>query len=75
MVTSQDVKINFRNYGEIVVPKGTALTHNTANGVDNSYHFVNDLSWIARDYPDVARILKHDAFYYGINIPKEFVEY
>ncbi len=73
MRTSQDVTINFRNYGEIIVPKGTKLTHNTACGIDESYHFVEDLSWIKRDYPEVSSIMLHDATYYGINIPIEFV--
>lgn len=75
MKTSQDVKINFRHYGEIVVPKGTALTHKTACGIDEKYHFVSDLSWIKRDYPNIDRVLLHDATYYGIDIPKEFVDY
>jgi hypothetical protein len=74
MVTSQDVKVLFKDYGEIVVPKGTRLTHNTAMGVDENYHFVNEFGWIERDYPTVSRILTHDATFYGINIPKEFVQ-
>lgn len=75
MKTSQDVKINFREYGEIVVPKGTTLTHQTASGIDEKYHFVSDLSWITKNYPQYHRMmLLHDATYYGIDIPKEFVE-
>lgn len=73
MRTSQDVKMVFRNYGEIIVPKDTRLTNRTALGIDDNYHFVDDLSWIDRDYTTVASILKHDAKYYGIDIPKEFV--
>jgi hypothetical protein len=73
MVTNQDVKISFKDYGEIVVPKGTRLTHQTAVGIDENYHFVDDLSWITTSYPTIASILKHDAEYYGINIPVEFV--
>lgn len=75
METNQDVKVKFRDYGEIVVPKGTKLTHQTALGIDEKYHFVNDFKWIDRDYPKVSNILKHDAAHYGINIPKEFVQY
>lgn len=75
MRTKQDVKITFRHYGEIVVPKGTTLTHMTAVGENVNYHFVQDLSWIKKNYHDQWRPLYHDAYYYGINIPKEFVEY
>lgn len=75
METKQAVTINFRDYGDIVVPKGTKLTHQTACGIDEKYHFVNEFGWIDRDYPTVASMLKHDAKYSGINIPKEFVDY
>jgi len=72
--TNQDVTMTYREYGEITIPKGTRLTHNTAMGKDLNYNFVDDLSWI----PLVDGIkqfgLIHDATYYGINIPKEFVE-
>jgi hypothetical protein len=75
MRTSQDVTISFRDYGNITVPKGTRLTHNTALGADRNYHFVDDFSWIKKNYPQIDRFLYHDAYYYGIDIPKEFVEY
>lgn len=75
MKTSQDVTINFRDYGEITVPAGTRLTHMTAIGIDKNYHFVDDLSWIKKNYPSIDRVLSHDAFYHGIDIPKEFVSY
>lgn len=75
MKTNTNVTIPFMNYGDITIPKGTELTHQTAMGIDRNYHFVNDLSFIDRDYPTVSSILKHDATYYGINIPKEFVDY
>lgn len=74
MKTNQDVKVNFMNYGEIIVPKGTRVTHNTAMGEDKNYHFVDDLKWIDTNYPEINRI-QHDATYYGINIPKIYVEY
>lgn len=73
MWTSQDVTINFREYGDIVVPKGTMLTNQTATGIDKKYHFVNEYKWIKKSYPKIANILIHDATHYGINIPKEFV--
>jgi len=64
---------NYMGYGEITVPAGTPVTHQTACGVDENYHFVNDYEWIKENYPNVARILKHDVYYHGINIPKEYV--
>ena len=75
MKTKQPVKISFREYGEITVPKGTRLTHRTACGIDKNYHFVDDLSWINRDYPQINKVLMHDATYYGINVPAEFVDH
>ena len=75
MKTKCNVTINFRDYGEIVVPKGTELTHQTAIGYDEKYHFVKEFGWIERDYPKVSNILRMDASSYGIDIPAEFVEY
>ena len=73
--TSQDVTIkNWRGYGDIVVPKGTRITHMTACGIDEKYHFVDDLSWIEKNYPNVSKLMRHDATYYGIDIPKEYIE-
>lgn len=73
-VLSQDVIINFKDYGDIKIPKGTATTHKTATGIDERYNFVNDFGWIDRDYNKISRMLKHDATYYGIIIPAEFIE-
>lgn len=72
--TNQDVSIEFMQYGKITIPKGTRLTNKTAMGIDAKYNFVDDLDWIDEKYPDISEILKHDAFYYGINIPVEYVE-
>jgi len=77
METNQDYTIeNFRGiYPPITVPKGTRLTHQTAMGIDESYHFVNEFGWIDRDYPEIKQLLKHDVVYSGINIPIEFVTF
>lgn len=81
MKTNQDYTFEYApcgkssSFGEITVPKGTRLTHMTALGIDKNYHFVYEMSWIDRDYPSVSSILKHDVTYYGINVPKEFVDY
>jgi len=72
-VLSQDVTVNFREFGSITVPKGTETTHQTAMGIDETYNFVNQFGWIDTNYPEFANILKMDAQNYGINIPAEFI--
>lgn len=79
MKTSRDYTVEFKvantNYGEITVPKGTRLTNMTANGIDKNYHFVSDLSWV-KPHDDGTKQygLLHDLTYYGLNVPKEYVE-
>jgi len=75
MKTNKDYTAPFMHYGEITVPKGTKVTNQTAMGIDKNYHFVSDLSWVKRDYPEIDRILIHDLTYHGINVPKEFVDF
>lgn len=75
MKTSKDYTLEFRNYGTITVPAGTALTHRTAMGIDLDYHFVADYGWIADNYKSIDRVLLHDVQYYGINVPVEYVDY
>lgn len=74
MRTIKDFKLNYRDYGDIIVPKGTLLTHMTAMGPDEQYHFVNEFGWIDRKYPKIGKILKMDVESYGIDIPKEYVD-
>lgn len=73
-VLKKDYTVDFRQYGKITVPKGTKVTHQTADGVDESYHFVNEYDWIDKYYPAYSNILKMDVESYGINVPKEFIE-
>jgi len=80
METNKDYTVKFKvansDYGDITIPKGTSLTHMTANGIDEKYHFVNDLSWVKPHEDGTKQYgLLHDLTYYGINVPKEFVEY
>lgn len=80
MKTKRDYTLHFRvansDYGLITVPKGTRLTHQTACGIDKNYHFVDDLSWVKPHEDGTKQYgLLHDLKYYGINVPKEFVEY
>ena len=79
MKTSQDYTLHFKvansDYGMITVPKGTRVTNQTANGVDENYHFVSDLSWVKHHESGLPQYgLIHDLTYYGINVPKEFIE-
>ena len=73
-VTSEDVTINYRDYGEITVPKGTLITNQTALGEDPNYNFVADFSWIKPHDDGTPQFgLLHDAKYYGMNIPADKV--
>lgn len=75
MKTNKDYTVLFMNYGEITVPKGTAVTHMTAMGIDKNYHFVKHLQWVKNSYPQISNILIHDLTYHGIDVPKEFIDY
>lgn len=79
MKTNKDYTLNYTvaniSYGEITVPKGTSLTHQTASGIDKNHHFVNEYGWIEKNYADIASLLIHDVKHYGIDVPKEYVEY
>ena len=70
LVTAMGIKMNYRDHGTITIPEGIRTTHQTAMGIDESYNFVADLSWIPKNQYG----LKHDATYYGINIPRELLK-
>jgi len=79
MRTSKDYKVHFKvansDYGILTVPKGTRVTHMTATGIDKNYHFVDDFSWVPTDENGRKNCsILHDLKYYGINVPKEFIE-
>lgn len=71
--TIKDYTYNYEGFGPVTVPVGTKVTHQTACGYDENYNFVADFSWIKTNYPTIDRVLLHDAIYYGINVPKEYV--
>ncbi len=78
MKTSKDYSIRFKvgrsDYGIITVPKGTRVTHQTAMGHDENYHFVDDFSWVEPHDDGTPQYgLLHDLKYRGINVPKEFI--
>lgn len=68
LCTTQAVTMEYRRHGEITVPKGTRLTHETACGYDEGYFFVDEFEWL----PPARPFLTHDAKHFGINIPKQF---
>ena len=80
MKTSKEYKVHFKaantDYGILTIPKGTLLTHQTANGFDEKYHFVNEFSWVELTEDGTKQFgLLHDLEYRGINVPKEYVSY
>ena len=81
MKTKRDYKVHFiadcvTDHGILTIPKGTYLTHQTANGIDENYHFVSDFSWVKKHKDgSLDRLLLHDLSYHGIDVPKEYVEY
>lgn len=52
----------------VVVPEGSSVSHETATGYDENYHFI-----IRTDLGD--GMYAHDLTYHGINVPKEFITY
>lgn len=73
-VLINDYTLNFRDFGVIIVPAGTKTTNRTACGLDDNYNFVDEFAWIDENYPTIAKILAHDARFYGINIPCELLK-
>ena len=74
MKTTKEYTTEFMHYGLITVPAGTEVTHQTACGIDENYHFVNSFGWVKTNYPNIANILMHDLTYHGIDVPKEYIE-
>jgi len=80
MKTSKDYTTHFKvgnaDYGLITVPKGTRTTNMTAMGIDEDYNFVADVSWVKPHEDGTKQYgLLHDLKYYGINVPKSYVEH
>jgi len=75
MKTNKDYTIEFMHYGEITVPKGTRVSNMTACGIDKNYHFVSEYGWAKKNYPEIDRILIHDLYYQGLDVPKEYVDF
>lgn len=77
MRTNKDYTVYYDDFiGEITIPKGTKLTHQTALGIDENYHFVDDWSWYKPELKGFARKMHIlDLEYRGFNVPKEYVQY
>ena len=73
--TKRELTLTFKDYGELVIPKGTQITNQTAMGIDPAYNFVNDFSWVPRHADGLKQYgLLHDLKYSGLNIPLEEIE-
>jgi hypothetical protein len=72
--TIKEFKTNYKGY-DLVIPKGSTVTNNTALGPDDNVRFwAVDLEYIKEitGFPD--SMLRHDLTFYGLNIPAEFCE-
>ena len=73
-VTNQIIEMSFMGM-DLVIPKGTRVTNQTANGIDDDYNFIDDFSWHKPELTGFARSMElHDMTYRGINIPKDKIE-
>jgi len=73
-VTTQDYTTEIKGLGKVIIPKGTRTTHQTADGKDEKYNFVDDFSWYKPELKGYARKMElHDMEHRGVNIPKEYV--
>lgn len=76
MKTNRDYTVKISNNPEVTIPKGTRVSHKTASGIDENYHFVADWNWYKPEVKGFARkMMLHDFTHRGINVPKEFVDY
>lgn len=80
MKTNADYTVNYYwsevDNGTVTVPKGTRLTHETACGLDEKYHFVSDWSWYRPELTGFVRTMNlWDFTHRGIDVPKEYVDY
>tara|TARA_R110000772_G_scaffold145445_2_gene255338 strand:- start:1834 stop:2298 length:465 start_codon:yes stop_codon:yes gene_type:complete len=75
MRTTQDfTHINFKNHENIIVPEGTLVAQQKdIHSEEKRVFFVNEFDWIEDKYPEISKILKHDAIHYGLIIPEEYI--
>lgn len=80
MKLKEDYSVHFVcqgwDHGIVTVPKGTRVTHQTAMGYDENYHFVDEFGWVEPWESDIPKHgLIQDLKTYGINVPKEYIDY
>ncbi len=61
-------------YPDFTVPAGSICTHQTACGEDKNYHFLADFNFLPLINGVKQYGLIHDLIYYGLNIPKEYIQ-
>jgi hypothetical protein len=72
--TIKEFKTNYKGY-DLVIPKGSTVTNQTALGPDDNYHFWNvSLEYVEKITGVKNSILLFDLAHYGLNIPAEFCE-
>jgi hypothetical protein len=72
-ITRDEIRMDWKRHDvtwHLVIPKGTRCRPITEGGTAGRY-WVDDLAWIDEK---ANGMLKHDATYYGIDIPAEMVE-
>ncbi len=73
LVTKEDITLTKFGY-TFTIPKGTVTTHRTACGIDDSYNFIDDLSWVPLVDGVKQYGLIHDMTYSGVSIPRDQLE-
>lgn len=77
-------KVGRTDYGMLKIPAGTKVTHQTAAGYDENYHFIDEFEWLDRDPERVAQakasrmsitsfnaLIKSDMMTHGLNVPSD----
>jgi len=72
--TTQDIKLDFRQYGEIIVPKGTLCRNTTDKGELTENYFVIDVEWVKKNYSAYSNILIMDIENHGMLIDKRLIK-
>lgn len=70
IVLKENLKVEFRDFGIIEIPKGTAVDHKRNEGLD-SYYSVCEFGWIDERYPQQSERMKNEAQEHGIPIQEE----
>jgi hypothetical protein len=69
MRTNREIKMHWRGH-DLVIPKWTRVTNQTASGNDPNYYFIDEFGWIGKENV----MLTHDAVHRGISIDPDYVD-